>query len=77
LKNIMRKKEKVRKNIVHEQKHEKQWEETIVVENEMKKKTQVPHSRFTNPHPIQVHSPSSFQNYDPSKQIEESLQHLI
>jgi len=51
-KTLQEKRKKWEKNIVHEQKQEKQWKETIVVEDEMKKKTQVPYSRFTNPHPI-------------------------
>jgi hypothetical protein len=74
LKNVTRKKEEMRKKTLSmNKKKEKQWEKSVVVDDEMKKKTQVPHSRFANLQPIQVCFPSSFPNYDLNKQIEENI----
>jgi len=60
-----------------EQKKENKWEESVLVEDEMRKKPQVPHSRFANLQPIQIGFPSSFPNYDSNKWIEESLHRLV
>jgi len=43
----------------------------------MRKKSQVPHSRFANLQPIQICSPSFFPNYNSNKRIEKSLHCLV
>lgn len=48
LKRIVRKEEETRENIVHEQEKKRHKKETIARKDEMRKRTQVPHSGIAN-----------------------------